>query len=207
MLIKAQTLGKGWKGGSHTEDTQTHQWNVCLECVCEIVLCCQPFCGSSEKEPQRMLLLVCRCCRCCFCLQINLITWIMPLKIIHKNPKSRGILANGSTAAAETTKKFNYWVQPSTQTGSKRTLPYTVNYRRSMIPVKSALEQCHWHPHHHLLISQPLTLNTAEVKKTGSRMNTTPERTICRLSSATGSIFQGIKEHPAKVNIYYSIFK
>lgn len=138
MLIKAQTLGKGWKGGSHTEDTQTHQWNVCLECVCEIVLCCQPFCGSSEKEPQRMLLLVCRCCRCCFCLQINLITWIMPLKIIHKNPKSRGILANGSTAAAETTKKFNYWVQPSTQTGSKRTLPYTVNYRRSMIPVKSA---------------------------------------------------------------------
>lgn len=41
-----------------------------------------------------------------------------------------------------------------------------------------------------------LTLNTADVKNTGKRMKTTPESTICRFSSATGSIFQGISEQP-----------
>lgn len=56
---------------------------------------------------------------------------------------------------------------------------------------------------------QPLTLNTADVKKTGSRMKTTPESTICRFSSATGSIFQGISEQPIKTiyKIYFFVYK
>lgn len=215
---KSRDTGMGTAHTRHTNRGPKRAWKSITNAIAShttTVLMCVSLCAVSHfADPQQRTRSVCFCswscyCHCpywfcfCFCLQINLITRIMPLKIIHTNTKGvwsdsmveirGGYLAKWS---CRDNKKFNYWVQPSTQQTHRhnqtvgawlRTLLYRVNYCRSMIPFKKQFEQ-------------PLTLNTAEVKKTGSRIKTTPDSTICRFSSATGSIFQGIREHPEMNN-------
>ena len=49
-----------------------------------------------------------------------------------------------------------------------------------------------------------LTLKTAEVKKKGSKTKTKPDKIICEFSSATGSIFHAIREHPRELNKHFN---